>query len=174
MRLSAIIAAALALGAGCAADEEAPELVADLDIGGASADGIGFVEIADGSDVQLIAGSQGGFHVWTGVRLRGAAGELYLDREARLVSDGTVVLSAPGLYLDVPPLAPDEWWQRQDAAPSFMCPAPVGIRLDGVEIELKAEIRDESGELLAEDRLVITPVCPGGDLADFCHSICEG
>ncbi len=165
-------------GLGPVAPDAAPSSAAVV-LGGASDDGGQFVAVEDGADLPLIAGSQGGFHVWTGLRIQGAAGMLRLEREARRVSDDKLVLLASTLALDVPEAAPGEWWQRPDgedlrALPSFMCPTPIGISVRDETLILRAQILDEGEQLLAEDSLVFVPRCPEGDQADFCVEICSG
>ena len=151
-----------------------PAAEGELVLGGASDEGAGFVPLQDGADVPLIGGAQGGFHVWTGLRIRGVEGNLRIEREARRMSDGELVLRTPVQELLVPGEAMDGWWDRPDAAASFMCPAPVGLKVYDEPLVLRAEVRSVDGELLAEDELVIVPRCPDGDQAAFCRSICSG
>jgi hypothetical protein len=158
-------------------DASAP--TAELVLGSASADHRQFVAIDDGDDVPLIPGSQGGFHVWTGLRVRGATGTLHLERQARRVSDDELVLLATTVELHVPDEPKGDWWERPDgtsdnALPSFMCPTPIGIRIRDEPLHLAAQILTEDDELLAEDELVFVPRCPDGDQADFCFDICSG
>jgi len=173
--MRALIILSMVLAGGCAGEGEEPiDLVADLEIGSASAAGLGFLPVLDGDDVELIPGSQGGFHVWTGLRVKGAKGELYLDREARLASDGTLVLRAQEQYLEVPDAAMEGWWERDEAAASFMCPAPVGITIYDSALDFTARLYDGDGELLAEDSVTLTPVCPTGEQESICQTICDG
>jgi hypothetical protein len=146
----------------------------DLVIGGADDSGFGFVALDDGSDVPLIGGAQGGFHVWTGLRVRGIEGELRMEREARRMSDGELVLRTPVQVLRVPEDAMDGWWERPEAAASFMCPSPIGIQVHDEELVLRTVVTSPDGELLAEDDLVVVPRCLDGDQAAFCRSICSG
>lgn len=174
MRLA--LATLLVLASGCAAEEEDPpiELEGELEIGSAAFSGAGFMPIEDGAEVELVPGAQGGFHVWTGLRVTGAMGELYLDREARRVSDGTLVMLSNDQYFEVPAEAMDGWWERAEAAPSFMCPAPIGITIYGTELEFTARLLTPDGELIAEDQIVVTPTCPTGDQEATCLSLCDG
>ncbi len=48
----------------------------DVQIGGGDTT---FSEVADGSDVSLVHGPQGGYHVWTSVRVTPAVAELTVD-----------------------------------------------------------------------------------------------
>src|SRR6185295_10466116 len=86
-------------GAGCPGEgddditPDGPLPVAELQAGSAALDGTGFVDVQSGQVVDLIAGAQGGFHVWINVKVFGAEGDLGLEREATKVSDGTLVLA---------------------------------------------------------------------------------
>ena len=157
------------------ADDGGPEpLIAEMQIG-VSIDGSeGFVLIADGADALLASGSQGGFHVWTAPRFRGAMGTLYLDRRARRVADGVLILRASRLVFDLPADAMDSWWRDEEAIPSFMCPPPVGITIFDAPIEFTFELLSEDGELIASDTLIVTPRCAAGAAGDFCRSTCAG
>lgn len=160
-------------------DGAPPPPIADLVLGTASADRMDYMGVEDGDDVPLIPGSQGGFHVWTGLRLRGATGTLHLEREARRVSDGKLVLRASTVVMEVPVDAMDQWWERPhgepgDALPSFMCPTPIGVGVRDEPLVLRAQILSQDDELLAEDALTFVPRCPEGDQAAFCADICSG
>src|SRR5947209_19568514 len=81
--------------------------------------------LTDGQDVTLVAGGQGGFHVWLSYAVSGASGMHGLEREAHRVSDGAVVSRYPD-GVDIG--APDDsgWWHAPSQIPMFMCPRPVG------------------------------------------------
>jgi hypothetical protein len=167
-------AAIVLVACGCG-DPEGPG--AQLELGGASADRTRYVAVDDGAEVPLVPGSQGGFHVWTGVRVHGAAGILYLEREARRVSDGLLVLLSSTTVLEVPDAAMEDWWEHPhgdgDALPSFMCPPPLGVTIPDEPLLLRAQIFTEEEELVAEDELTFVPRCPDGDQSDFCTEICS-
>jgi len=180
MRRVWIAAGAMALAAcgGGGKEDDGPGGV-ELVLGGASDDGREFVEVEDGAELPLVAGSQGGFHVWTGLRLQGAAGILYVEREARRASDQQIVLLTSTLVMEVPDLAMEEWWVRPDgdqldALPTFMCPTPIGIRVRDEPLVLRVQVTTEEEELLAEQELSFVPRCPEGDQAEFCAEICSG
>ncbi len=164
--------------AACEAEEgpfaDAGPLAGELEAGGAALDGQGFVELEDGADAELVPGAQGGFHVWINVRVHGVAGPLYLEREARRASDGALVLAGSRRALEVPPDAMDDWWENPTAAPSFMCPSPIGIRVFDEELLFTVRLLDDSDRVVAEDQLIVVPRCPTGEHADFCASICSG
>jgi len=154
---------------------------AELILGGASADGSGFTPVEDGDDVTLIGGAQGGFHVWTGLRVRGAAGRLHLERQARRQSDDKLVLRASTAVVEIPIQSGDGWWElpdgdERDALPSFMCPTPIGIRVRDETLVIRAQLLDEDDRLLDEDTLTLVPRCPVDDAgeAEFCAEICSG
>ncbi len=151
-----------------------PPLDGALMLGSAAATGSGFVDITDGDEVELVPGAQGGFHIWTTLRVKGTSGELFLAREARQVSDGTLVLLALDQYIDVPSDAMTDWWERDEATPSFMCPAPIGVRIFDTELALTAQLKTADGTIVAEDHVVVTPVCPTGDSEAFCLRVCDG
>jgi len=175
MRLALALATLSLLACTAGPGEEPIVLAADMEIGvSASASGEGFVAVPDGADVPLSAGAQGGYHVWTTPRLRGAAGTLYLDREARRVSDGVLMLRASRLVFDVPADAMRDWWLDEQSIPSFMCPAPVGIQVFDTEVEFTFELRNEDEELLAADSLVVVPRCADGEAGEFCRRGCSG
>jgi hypothetical protein len=149
-------------------------LVADMEIGVAVDGSEGFLLVDDGDDAQLASGAQGGFHVWTAPRFKGAAGTLYLDRRARRVEDQVLVLRASRLVIDVPEDAMESWWRDEQAIPSFMCPPPIGIQIFDAPIEFTFELRTEDEELIATDTLIVTPRCAEGATGDYCRSTCAG
>ena len=163
---------ALALAAGCGSPEES--LPAELVLGGAAYDGSGFVAAEDGADAELIPGAQGGFHVWLNMRVRGVAGQVYVERQARRVSDDTLVFRGIREVIEIPEDALNNWWQPDNAAPAFMCPSPIGIRVFDEPLRLTVELKDQDEALLAQDEWTVVPRCPDGELADFCLSICSG
>lgn len=158
---------------GCAA--ESPEnFEGEIVAGSAGLDGTGFVAVADGTDVELIPGSQGGFHVWLSVRIRGLSGKIYFSRTARRVRDNQLVFRGLPLAIELPEDALGEWWESPNASPAFMCPSPIGVQVFDEELIFQVEIRDDDDLLLATDALILVPHCPQGDLGDFCYEICAG
>src|SRR5215208_2424513 len=129
----AVAAAALVgvAGAACAADPDGPPAVYDAELlaGGADEYGDGFIELPDYSDVDLVPGAQGGFHVWVNVRVHGIEGPVVIEREARRVNDGALVLRGVEQPLDVPTDAMEDWWESPTGTPAFMCPTPIGLSI---------------------------------------------
>ncbi len=149
------------------------EPTGELLLGGAEDGGDGFVALEDGADATLIAGAQGGYHVWTRLRARSMKGELRIEREARRTADGVLVLAVPVQELFVPDEAMEDWWEQPDPWPNFMCPSPVGIQVYDQEIEFTVQVKTVDGALVGEDHISLVPRCPAGDEAN-CHDRCSG
>jgi hypothetical protein len=145
---------------------------AELVVGTAGFDGLGFVEVTDGQDAELVPGSQGGFHVWVNLRVHKAMGTLIVEREARRVRDGRLVLRAVPRNFEVPEEAMLDWWSAEEAAPGFMCPSPLGVNIIGEEIEFTVRLLDQDEHLLAEDSMIVVPFC--NTQPEFCQEICSG
>lgn len=155
-------------------DPAEPPPDGELEVGVAAVDGTGFVSVADGAEVELVPGAQGGFHVWLNLSVYGAEGALYVSRTARRVEDDALILRAPAQRLDVPGDAMVDWWQPDNAAPAFMCPSPIGLSVFDREIYFEVTLENADGEVVATDDLILTPRCPAGDQNAFCLSICSG
>jgi hypothetical protein len=139
-----------------------------VQLGTLAADG-GFAPYGDGQDVTLVAGAQGGFHVWMSYLMMPApSGGASLTRTAHLASDGTLILrTMSDVTLEAAPSMP---------LPMFMCPAPVGISVLDVPIDYALDFSDGSGAL-AHGTVTLVPHCPTdvpGDQIDFCQRICNG
>lgn len=171
----ALLAASL-LQAGCVADSEGDDpdvpLVGEVEIGGALAAESEFIELTPGQDVDLVPGSQGGYHVWVTLRLTGVEGRVTVERDARQVETDELILRAVPQRFEVATDAKSDWWTWPAVIPSFMCPAPLGLTVYDSEVELGVSIYSEDDELLAEDHIRVVPRCPEGD--EFCLSICDG
>lgn len=175
IRFASALCCVSALAVGCAVPEEevVPDLPASMVVGTGANGSEGFLAVEDGEDAILARGGQGGFHLWTNPKIRGAEGTVYLDREARLVSDGTLVLRGIRLVIDLPEETMGDWWHPEQAVPSFMCPTPIGVTVYDQEIEFVFRMLSEDEELLAEDRLRVVARCDESDL-EFCHEVCGG
>ncbi len=174
LRSSLVFVTLLFLASACGGGEEEPPTEGELQAGSAAADGTGFIDVVDGDEVELIPGSQGGFHVWLNVRVHGAAGALYVERDARRVVDDALVLRGLPQPIEVPGDAMEGWWESPEAGPAFMCPSPLGIQVFDEEIEYTVRLVDADEQVLAEDQIVLLPRCPAGDQHDFCLQICSG
>lgn len=142
--------------------------------GSAADDGTGYRPVSDGDPVPLISGAQGGFHVWVNVQLEGVMGELTLEREGRRDDTDQLVLAPSRTPLDVPADAMTAPWESPEAAPSFMCPTPVGISVIDLPIRFRVRLLDAEDAVVAEDSFVVRPTCPTADgLAAFCQDICD-
>jgi hypothetical protein len=171
---SSLLLAALVLASiGCDAGD-GPVLPSELEVGSANLSGDGFIEVVDGMDVELAPGAQGGFHVWLNLRVLAAEGELYVEREARRVSDDALILRGQPQFIEVPAAAMEDWWESPYASPAFMCPSPIGIKVFDEPIRYHVTLTNLDGEILAEDEVVLTPRCPVGEQAEFCTEICSG
>ena len=169
--------------AGCGTDDPPPDQpdagpdAIEVIVGGADRDGLGYVELTDGQDVELRPGAQGGFHVWINLELRGMSGDLYVEREARRESDGQLVLAATRNLLVVPEEAETTFWHDDRGAAAFMCPAPVGIQIYDTRLRITARItngeRDDEKIVFGEGSVAVVPRCPADDL-EFCQDICSG
>ncbi len=147
-----LLLALLAAGCGPGGDG-APELALEDD---------GFAPLVDGQEVSLVAGAQGGFHVWMNVRVHGAAPDpAVIARSAHRVADGALVLrSTTAVELDAAgvTLAP---------LPLFMCPSPVGLSV--VDTPIRFELRLET----ARRAVTLVPRCPP-EARELCLKICTG
>jgi|GEM_PF-2501530 len=156
--------------------DAAPNAI-EVIVGGADRDGLGYVELTDGQDVELRPGAQGGFHVWINPELRGMSGDLFVEREARRESDGQLVLAATRNLLVVPEEAENDFWHDERGAAAFMCPAPVGIQIYDTPLRITVRItngeRDDEREVFGEGSVIVVPQCPADDL-EFCENICSG
>jgi hypothetical protein len=177
-----LLASLLACGGGDvpvgpdAGPDAAPEPAGELEVGTAvGTDGSGFAAVEDGADVVLTAGIQGGFHIWVNVRVSGFAGEYYLEWDARRVSDDALVSRAIPQYLAVGEEALDGgWWENPSSMPSFMCPTPIGIKVNDEELYFDVRVVDADDRVMAQDTLSVVARCPEGELAEFCSDICSG
>lgn len=155
-------------GLGACGGSPPPEPAATLELGAIDASGQ-FSPIADGADVTLVAGAQGGFHVWLGYRVTGmASGATRLERWAHRKSDGQLVLRmASTIEIGAP--ASDGSWQPADPIPMFMCPSPIGLSVIDQPIVFELELPDAQ----LSRSVTLVPHCPDAE-RDFCVRICSG
>jgi hypothetical protein len=144
-----------------------------LALGGTADDGAGFTPL--GGDVALVPGAQGGFHVWLKYRVTGSSpGPMRVRHSGARADDGRPVLVGQSRPVDVG--TPDDAgaWESPSAAPAFMCPAPIGIPVDGTPIRFRVELLDVNDRPVASGQAEATPRCPRGDQEAFCVRICRG
>lgn len=167
------LVALVALGVGgCGGSTPPPAGMASLTLGSAALDGSGFLPL-DG-DQTLVAGAQGGFHVWLKYRVAGMAPtEVEVHREAHRVSDDTLVLRTDGTQ-QIGAASADGYWELPTALPSFMCPTPIGVNVIDERIEFDVTLSTPDGAPLATGSAEATVHCPTGDQLAFCQRICAG
>jgi hypothetical protein len=114
-----------------------------------------------GQDVTLVAGAQGGFHVWLSYQMTPArSGSTMLERTAWRADGKLVLRSAGSIEPDGEPL------------PMFMCPAPVGLSVLDQPIEYRLRFLEGETEL-AKGSVTLVPHCPA-DNVELCQRICNG
>ena len=161
----------LTLVAGCSAAPP-PADHPRTDLAPAPTAEMSLLALADGQDATLVEGAQGGFHVGLSYAVRGAAGSFTLERNARRVSDGAVVLRYRGA-IDVGAPDADGWWTVPSPIPMFMCPTPIGISVVDEPIKLSLRLLDDADVELARTEVTVVPRCPDAQ-RDFCTRICTG
>jgi hypothetical protein len=174
--LSALLAlaAALSLG-GCGGAPEKMPGAAQVELGTAASDGTGFLPLS--GDQTLVPGAQGGFHVWVKWKVEGLSPEkVHAQRTVRRTSDNALILTTEGAVEVGDPS--DGWWELPSALPSFMCPTPIGVRVQDEEVKfdlvITADDNGEPGAKLGETTATATPRCPGDSEMAFCQQICDG
>lgn len=182
------LVAALVLAA-CQPPSTMPPLPGKLELGTIDPRRFGdnrWVALAEGEEVELASGAQGGFHVWVKYRITGLGGRVRVNRIAeRIGSDGTRqrVLTAPSTVIDLGTLAAEgvTYWESADPIPSFMCPTPIGVSVLDAPIQLDVSVESAEpvgapGAALARATVTLRPHCPplGDTTRDFCLQICQG
>lgn len=127
--------------------------------------GVGFELLADGVELTLVPGAQGGFHVDLEVRTD-LEGEVAVTRQARRADTGELV--SRGKFR----ASVLEDGSLDRTVPLFLCPAPVDIAVADEALEVEYVLETEAGEARAA-ALIFVPRCPTGGSADFCIQICR-
>jgi hypothetical protein len=164
----------------CGCTGAGPATAAHLELGrvGASAE---FAPYADGTDVELVPGAQGGFHVWLDLRVIGMPGDsLSVTRTARRLSDEAWVLRSNPDRVSLAPAVADGTRTTVEPMRMFMCPSPVGVSV--IEQPLVFHVTadggppDSSGASVGsvQGTVTLVPHCPKGPQQAFCNSICSG
>jgi hypothetical protein len=170
--MAARAALVLVLTCGCGGMAPPSHTAAQVTLGSAAFDGSGFVPL--GGDETLVPGAQGGFHIWIKYRVAGMAPQkVRVQRTARRVSDGALVLTTEGTQQIGPPSSAG-YWELPTALPSFMCPTPIMVNVIDQRIRFELQLTAEDGTPLADEHGEATVHCPTGDQAAFCQRICSG
>jgi hypothetical protein len=145
---------------------------AQVTLGGTALDGSGFVALA--GDQTLVAGAQGGFHVWLKYRVTGMApAHVRIHREVHRVSDDASILRTDGTQ-DVGAPSAAGYWELPTALPSFMCPTPIGVNVIGERVVFDVTLQSDDGAALGHGSAEAIVRCPDGDQSAFCARICSG
>ncbi len=172
-----ILASTVLGGCGDASDDSGGEDGVSVQLGVADSNGTGYSTVDDGTEVTLIPGSQGGFHVWINMRLYGVTDSAWIEVEARRLRDMALVFRGLPRRVVVSgsePTLEDDAWESPVGIPAFMCPSPLGIQVFDEELQFSIYVLDEEDQRVAEDHLILIPHCPDGDSAEFCRDICAG
>ena len=171
--------ALLLLALAACGDPVAPPAVdappARVVVGTVDASKQGFVPMA--GDQTLVAGAQGGFHVWLKYRVVGLqARTVRVLRTVRRVADDRLILKTDDI-VDLGAPGADGYWELPAPVPSFMCPAPLGVQVNDQPVRFEVQLVDpDSSATLADGTAGATPRCPTADATQhaFCVSICSG
>ena len=108
----------------------------------------GFVPLVDGQDLDIIAGPQGGFHLWTALRASKALSPDLFEVKLSVLQGGSQ-LSENGYRLTlVDNGAHYEWYGMQGLVPD---PAAV----DGQSVTLRIAATDSTGVTATDERRVV-------------------
>ncbi|MBI4818378.1 MAG: hypothetical protein HY791_19085 [Deltaproteobacteria bacterium] len=157
--------------------EPEPFAVESVWIGGGKDDGsAGFIEVRQGGAVPLVAGLQGGFHIYVNARLR-ATGEapssLVFERSARVDASGDL-LSRGKQRIELLP-GPDGALETGRSQLLILCPTPAGVAASGVPVRVRVDVTTaDTEQSLGSAELLVAPTCPGDGLAEYCEDICGG
>jgi hypothetical protein len=171
-RVSALIICALV---GCGESGVSPDaLLGDpggrLALGTTTADGQGFLPFQ--ADQVLIAGAQGGFHVWLKLRIAGLpAGDLKLRRAARRAGDGRVLVETQSVVQVG--VATGGYWEQPSPVPLFICPTPAGITVVDQAVEADVAVLGANGSTEGSASATFTVHCPD-DARATCLQLCSG
>lgn len=150
-----------------------PPGMGSVALGTTALDGTGFLPLQ--GNQTLVEGAQGGFHVWLKYRVRGMApGEVDVKRTVRRISDNRLILTTEG-QVQVGAAGADGYWELPNALPSFMCPTPIGVRVQDEPVVFDVVISTEDGmTVLGQGTAEATPRCPTDAQQAFCEKICDG
>jgi len=137
-----------------------------------------YAPIADGAELELEPGAQGGFHVFLHLRVDDFAIENMgarplVQRWARRVDTGELVSRAKRTHAFVP-TEQNGLMELETAVPLFLCPTPVGIEVADQPLDLEVKISADEDSEGVQGTLRFTPRCPNDDQNQFCLNICFG
>jgi hypothetical protein len=157
-----------------------------LEIGGGQGDtSPEFLPIADGDDVLLHVGSQGGFHVYLNLRWTSDAPppmSFIVDRTARRETGELVSTARNDVAMVLAPADPTrsapepEVFETAQSMRMFLCPTPIGIAVKDqiLVVTVNAFLDEQSTQPMAETTIRMRPRCPTDTHADLCTRICSG
>lgn len=156
-RLSlALIALVLASGACSSRDDGAgaPAFVASADAGGLPADiGTGFADftnVIEGDEVDVVAGPQGGFHVWTAVRVSDVTVDTaQVGLSARFAESGELAGKPSRIMVELQTKS----GMRERAGMTNFINDPAAVR--GQRIILRAEVVTSDGRAATKECTVV-------------------
>ena len=154
-------------------------------MGTATEDASTFVAVEPGAALDLLPGSQGGFHVFVRARLGAAhvaalGPEWILTREARRADTGAVVSRATqrvterGNGLRMVPTEEPGLLETDKTMLLFLCPTPEGVPIVDRMLELEMTASSDGGPTGLQGYLRFRPRCPSGEPRVFCREICSG
>jgi hypothetical protein len=140
---------------------------------GISSDGRSFQAAEPGQKVALIAGPQGGFHIFVHLRARGLDESVVDLRNHSVAADGEEINFARSRDL-LRPMAPSDGQWLELAQPMLTQLCPTAIRVADRLINFEITATDPSGHQ-ATQALSLTPVCPTApEERAWCERICTG
>jgi len=147
-----------------------------VDLGTGPEDGQGYLPMTDGQMVPLTFGAQGGFHVWTNIRVRNVCfSQMRFKRTATWIETGQLVsFSAEQLSLVAasdPQLAAQGWGELPTSRPMFMCPNQFGLTIPGHMVRMEVEITDKDGRMGMAQHVVV-PMCQNNSFIQACMCQC--
>lgn len=151
-------------------DAQIDSPVGTVTLGTTTADRQGFLPLD--ADQVLIAGAQGGFHVWLKLRVAGIpAGDLTQHRAARRAGDGQVLVGTQSI-LQVG-IATGGYWEQPSPVPLFICPTPAGVSIVDQMVQADVMLVGASGSVEASASARFTVHCPD-DARATCLALCSG
>ncbi|HJZ88081.1 MAG TPA: hypothetical protein VKN99_23065 [Polyangia bacterium] len=125
-------------------------------------------EGGDGSEISLIEGAQGGFHVLFALRARGLrAGSALVEWSVRPAGTGDPPLLRGDVRSFLSEVDAEGWLRAPAAVPCVLCPSPAPV--SEVPLEFQFAVHDRDGTM-GERTLALSPRCPDAAAA---HARCE-